>query len=212
MSTNPKVTDPSPAERAAVARIMLSPRFDPFSVRALDLYGLHLSWEIIAEAEGLGTVGSSSISLSRTWPAGGEVGLMGVVADAVLATGGEVVGVIPKALLEKEVGHEGLTDLRVVGSMHERRMLMADLSDGFVALPGGYGTLEEFSEVLSWAQLSLHEKPCAILNVGGFFGPLLDLFDPREQRFCERFAGTRTVVGRRISPTRPACYLPRKRI
>jgi uncharacterized protein (TIGR00730 family) len=108
---------------------------------------------------------------------GGKVGLMGVVADAALAAGGEVVGVIPKALLQKEIGHEGLTELRVVGSMHERKMLMAELSDGFVALPGGYGTLEEFLEVLSWAQLSIHEKPCALLDVGGFFGPLLDLFD-----------------------------------
>jgi uncharacterized protein (TIGR00730 family) len=108
---------------------------------------------------------------------GATVGLMGVVADAALAAGGEVVGVIPKALFEKEIGHEGLTELRVVGSMHERKMLMADLADGFVALPGGYGTLEEFMEVLSWAQLSIHEKPCALLNVGGFFEPLLHLFD-----------------------------------
>src|SRR5918997_29210 len=98
-------------------------------------------------------------------------------ADAALAAGGEVVGVIPKALFEKEIGHEGLTELRVVGSMHERKMLMADLADGFVALPGGYGTLEGFMEVLSWAQLSIHEKPCALLNVGGFFEPLLHLFD-----------------------------------
>jgi uncharacterized protein (TIGR00730 family) len=108
---------------------------------------------------------------------GGKVGLMGVVADAALAAGEEVVGVIPKALLEKEIGHEGLTDLRVVGSMHERKMLMADLAGGFVALPGGYGTLEEFMEVLSWAQLSLHEKPCALFNVSGFFEPLSELFD-----------------------------------
>ncbi len=108
---------------------------------------------------------------------GGKVGLMGAVADAALSAGGEVVGVIPKALLQKEIGHEGLTDLRVVGSMHERKTAMAELSDGFVALPGGYGTLEEFMEVLSWAQLSYHEKPCALLDVEGFFGPLLDLFD-----------------------------------
>jgi uncharacterized protein (TIGR00730 family) len=108
---------------------------------------------------------------------GGKVGLMGLLADAALAAGGEVVGVIPKALLEKEIGHEGLSDLRVVGSMHERKMLMAELSNGFVALPGGYGTLEEFLEVLSWAQLSIHEKPCALLDVDGFFGPLSSLFD-----------------------------------
>ncbi len=108
---------------------------------------------------------------------GGKVGLMGAVADAALAAGGEVVGVMPKALLEKEIGHGDLTDLKVVGSMHERKGLMADLSDGFLALPGGYGTFEEFLEVLSWAQLSYHEKPCALLDVGGFFGPLLGLFD-----------------------------------
>jgi len=99
-----------------------------------------------------------------------SVGLMGALAEAALAEGGEVVGVMPKALLEKEIGHGGLTDLRVVGSMHERKKLMSDLSDGFVALPGGYGTLEDL-EVLSWAQLSYHEKPCALLDVGGFFAP-----------------------------------------
>src|ERR687893_2275278 len=108
---------------------------------------------------------------------GGRVGLMGLTADAPLAAGGEVVGVIPKALFEKEIGHEGLTELRVVGSMHERKMLMADLADGFVALPGGYGTLEEFMEVLSWAQLSIHEKPCGLLDVDGFWDPLSTLFD-----------------------------------
>ena len=108
---------------------------------------------------------------------GGKVGLMGLLADAALAAGGEVVGVIPKALLEKETGQEGLRDLRVVDSMHDRKMLMAELSDGFVALPGGYGTLEEFLEVLSWAQLSIHEKPYALLDVDGFFGPLTSLLD-----------------------------------
>ena len=108
---------------------------------------------------------------------GGRVGLMGAVADAALEEGGEVVGVITEALISKEIAHAGLTKLHVVGSMHERKMLMADLADGFVALPGGYGTLEEFMEVLSWAQLSIHEKPCALLNVGGFFEPLLHLFD-----------------------------------
>ena len=108
---------------------------------------------------------------------GGKVGLMGLLADAALAAGGQVTGIIPKALLKKEIGHEGLTNLRVVDSMHERKMLMAELSDGFVALPGGYGTLEEVLEVLSWAQLSIHEKPCALLDVDGFFGPLSSLFD-----------------------------------
>lgn len=108
---------------------------------------------------------------------GGQVGLMGVVADAVMDAGGEAVGVMPKALLEKEIGHQRLTDLHVVGTMHERKALMADLADAFVALPGGYGTFEEFLEVLTWAQLSLHEKPCGLLNVAGFYEPLMTLFD-----------------------------------
>jgi uncharacterized protein (TIGR00730 family) len=108
---------------------------------------------------------------------GGQVGLMGAVADAVLEEGGEVVGVIPEALVAREIAHVGLTELHVVGSMHERKKLMADLSDGFVALPGGYGTLEEFLEVLSWAQLSIHEKPCALLDVDSFWKPLSALFD-----------------------------------
>ena len=108
---------------------------------------------------------------------GGRVGLMGAVADAALGEGGEVVGVMPEALVSKEISHEGLTKLHVVGSMHERKMLMNDLSDGFVALPGGFGTLEEFFEVLSWAQLGIHAKPCALLDVDGFWEPLASLFD-----------------------------------
>lgn len=108
---------------------------------------------------------------------GGQVGLMGALADAVLDAGGEAVGVMPKALLEKEIGHQSLTELHVVGTMHERKALMADLSDGFIALPGGYGTFEELLEVLTWAQLSLHEKPCGLLNVEGFYDALLSLFD-----------------------------------
>ncbi len=108
---------------------------------------------------------------------GGQVGLMGVLADAVLDAGGEAVGVMPKALLEKEIGHQSLTELHVVSTMHERKALMADLSDAFIALPGGYGTFEELLEVLTWAQLSLHEKPCGLLNVEGFYEALLSLFD-----------------------------------
>jgi uncharacterized protein (TIGR00730 family) len=108
---------------------------------------------------------------------GGHVGLMGAVADAALGAGGEVVGVIPKALLEREIAHSGLTDLRVVDSMHERKALMSDLSDGFVALPGGTGTLEEFFEVLTWAQLGEHRKPCGLLNAAGYYDPLLSVFD-----------------------------------
>lgn len=108
---------------------------------------------------------------------GGRVGLMGVLANAVLEEGGEVVGVIPEALVARELAHANLTQLHVVGSMHERKALMADLSDGFVTLPGGYGTLEELLEVLSWAQLSIHEKPCALLDVDGYWEPLAALFD-----------------------------------
>ena len=108
---------------------------------------------------------------------GGRVGLMGVVAEAALGAGGEVVGVIPQALLEREIAHTGLTDLRVVGSMHERKALMSELSEGFIALPGGTGTLEEFFEVLTWAQLGEHRKPCALLNAGRYYDPLLALFD-----------------------------------
>lgn len=102
---------------------------------------------------------------------------MGAVADAALARGGAVTGVIPAALVEKEVAHGGLEDLRVVASMHARKSLMADLSDGFIALPGGYGTLEELLEILTWAQLGSHEKPCAVLNVCGYFDPMLAMLD-----------------------------------
>jgi uncharacterized protein (TIGR00730 family) len=108
---------------------------------------------------------------------GGSIGLMGVVADAALAAGGEVIGVIPRALATKEIAHQGLVDLRVVASMHERKALMTELADGFVALPGGLGTFEELLEVLTWAQLGLHRKPVALLDVAGYFAPLLALFD-----------------------------------
>ncbi len=108
---------------------------------------------------------------------GGKVGLMGVLADAALAAGGEVVGVIPQAIVDMEVAHLGLTELIVVQSMHERKARMADASDAFIALPGGYGTFEEFCEVLTWSQLGFHAKPCGVLNVGGFYDPLLALFD-----------------------------------
>ena len=108
---------------------------------------------------------------------GGKVGLMGVVADAVLAAGGRVIGVIPQALMEKEVGHAGLTELHVVQSMHERKALMADLSDGFIAMPGGFGTFEEFCEVITWTQLGFHEKPCGLFNIDGFYEPLIVMFD-----------------------------------
>ena len=117
---------------------------------------------------------------------GGNVGLMGVLADAVLRAGGEAVGVIPQRLMEREVGHKGLTKLHVVRSMHERKALMADLSDAFVALPGGFGTLEEFCEAVTWTQLGLHAKPCGILNVLGYYSPLLAMFDHAvEERFLK---------------------------
>ena len=108
---------------------------------------------------------------------GGGIGLMGHVADAILAAGGHAIGVIPDALLAREIGHRGLPDLRVVHSMHERKALMADLADAFVALPGGFGTFEEFCEAITWTQLGLHRKRCGLLNVGGFYDPLLALFD-----------------------------------
>jgi uncharacterized protein (TIGR00730 family) len=108
---------------------------------------------------------------------GGNVGLMNVVANTVLELKGKVIGVIPSSLVSKEVAHRGLTELRVVGSMHERKALMAELSDGFIALPGGIGTLEEFFEVLSWAQLGLHDKACGLLNVSAYYDPLIRFLD-----------------------------------
>ncbi|HLX72656.1 MAG TPA: TIGR00730 family Rossman fold protein [Verrucomicrobiae bacterium] len=117
---------------------------------------------------------------------GGNVGLMGVLADAVLAGAGHVIGVIPEALMAREVGHRGLPDLRIVKTMHERKALMAELSDGFVALPGGFGTFEEFFEIVTWAQLGLHSKPCGLLNVNGFYDPLLNLVDRAiDERFIK---------------------------
>ena len=108
---------------------------------------------------------------------GGHIGLMGVLADAVLAAGGTAIGVIPKALVDRELAHQDLTELHVVGSMHERKALMAELSDGFVALPGGAGTLDEMFEQWTWAQLGIHAKPCGFLNVAGYFDPLRAMVD-----------------------------------
>jgi uncharacterized protein (TIGR00730 family) len=108
---------------------------------------------------------------------GGHVGLMGVLAAAVLGRGGEVIGVIPQALVDRELAHAGLTELRVVATMHERKAVMADLADGFAALPGGYGTADELFEMLTWAQLGMHAKPVGLLNVNGFFDPLLAWLD-----------------------------------
>jgi len=108
---------------------------------------------------------------------GGNIGLMGVIADQVMRAGGQAIGVIPRQLVEKELAHQGITELRIVGSMHERKALMADLAEGFIALPGGYGTVEEFSEVLTWGQLGLHSKPMGMLNVSGYFDHLLRFLD-----------------------------------
>jgi len=108
---------------------------------------------------------------------GASVGLMGIVADAVQSSGGEVIGVIPRALVEKEVAHKKLADLRIVETMHQRKALMAELSDGFIALPGGIGTLEELFEVWTWAQLGDHDKPCALLDVNGFYQGLAAFLD-----------------------------------
>jgi uncharacterized protein (TIGR00730 family) len=131
---------------------------------------------------------------------GGNVGLMGVLADAVLKTGGEAQGVIPENLMAREIGHNGLTKLHVVRSMHERKALMADLSDAFIALPGGFGTLEEFCEIVTWAQLGLHTKPCGILNVLGYYSPLLAMFDHAvEERFLK--PQNRALVLARESPS-----------
>lgn len=108
---------------------------------------------------------------------GGRVGLMGIVADTVMQGGGQAIGVIPEALMRREVGHTSLTELHVVASMHERKQMMADLSDGFIALPGGYGTFEEFCEVITWSQLGIHPKPCGLLNAVGYYDAMLAMFD-----------------------------------
>ena len=108
---------------------------------------------------------------------GGRVGLMGVLADSVLAAGGQAIGVMPRPLVEKEIAHTSLTKLHVVESMHERKALMADLADAFVLLPGGFGSWEEFCEIVTWLQLGIHRKPCAILNVAGYYDGLLSLAD-----------------------------------
>jgi uncharacterized protein (TIGR00730 family) len=108
---------------------------------------------------------------------GGRVGVMGLIADAVLTRGGKAIGVIPQFLMDKEVGHTGLTELIITGNMHERKQKMADLSDGVITMPGGFGTLEEFFEVLTWLQLGLHNNPIGLLNIEGFYDPLLAQMD-----------------------------------
>lgn len=131
---------------------------------------------------------------------GGNVGLMGVLADAMLARAGEVIGVIPEHLVAREIGHRGLTKLHIVHSMHERKALMADLSDAFIALPGGFGTFEEFCEVLTWTQLGLQTKPCGILNVLGYYSQLLAMFDHAVEESFVRPQNRALVLARDAVP------------
>jgi uncharacterized protein (TIGR00730 family) len=148
---------------------------------------------------------------------GGKVGLMGRLADAVLAEGGEAIGVMPEALVAKEIGHPGLSDLRVVGSMHERKALMADLSDAFVALPGGLGTVEELFEVYTWSQLGLHLKPCALLDVDGYYeGIATFLSHAVDERFLREDHRAMLIVERdaktlieRLRQFEPAAVVPK---
>jgi uncharacterized protein (TIGR00730 family) len=131
---------------------------------------------------------------------GGNVGLMGVLADTALDLGGNVTGVIPTSLVDKEIAHSGLTELHVVGSMHERKATMAALSDAFVALPGGIGTIEELVEVFTWTQLGLHDKPCAILNANGYYDQLIAFLDHAvAERFLRREHRDLLVVAARPS-------------
>lgn len=131
---------------------------------------------------------------------GGNVGLMGAIADAMLQAGGEAMGVIPEHLMTREIGHKRLTKLHIVHSMHERKALMADLADAFIALPGGFGTLEEFFEVLTWSQLGLHVKPCGVINVLEYYNPLLRMLDHAvEEEFLK--SQNRSLVLARNTPS-----------
>ncbi|MBB6147151.1 hypothetical protein HNQ77_005136 [Silvibacterium bohemicum] len=126
---------------------------------------------------------------------GATAGLMGAVADAALSAGGEVVGVIPDVLMDREIAHRGLTELHAVHTMHERKALMASRADAFVALPGGFGTMDEFLEILTWAQLRIHSKPCVLLNVGGYYDALLQFLDHAvEQGFLKTENRQRVLV------------------
>ncbi len=130
---------------------------------------------------------------------GASVGIMGAVADTVLAGGGEAIGVIPEALAIKEVAHEGLSEQHVVATMHERKAMMADLADGFIALPGGWGTLEEIFEILTWAQLGFHDKPCGLLNIEGYYDGLIGFLENSfEQQFVSELY--RPMLMRALEP------------
>lgn len=135
--------------------------------------GLKPTYQLVAQAMGK-ALAQRGIELVY---GGGNVGLMGEIADAAIAAGGRVIGVMPEALVTKEIAHTGLTKFHIVGSMHERKALMSDLSDAFVALPGGYGTLDEFCEMLTWTQLGLQQKPCGLLNIDGYYDNLIAMFD-----------------------------------
>jgi uncharacterized protein (TIGR00730 family) len=127
---------------------------------------------------------------------GAKVGMMGALADAARSSGGEVIGVMPRAIFDREIGHTGLDDLRVVGSMHERKALMAELSDAFIALPGGVGTLEELFEVYTWAQLGIHEKPLGLMDVAGYYAPLVAFLDHAvQERFLRPSTRSLLAVG-----------------
>jgi len=142
---------------------------------------------------------------------GGRVGLMGILADAALAAGGKVIGVIPAALAQREVAHQRVTGLEVVGSMHERKARMAELADGFLALPGGIGTLEEWFEAWTWSQLGIHPKPCGLLNVAGYYDPLLAFLDSMtDERFLSSGHRAMAIVDDEVEPLldRLAAYQP----
>ncbi len=136
---------------------------------------------------------------------GGATGLMGVVADSILEAGGQAIGVIPRSMATREVAHPGLTRMHVVGTMHERKALMAELSDAFIALPGGFGTFEELLEMITWAQLGIHRKPVGLLNAGGYFDPLVEMFDravregfvrPKYRSLCRVGAGVDELLSK----------------
>jgi uncharacterized protein (TIGR00730 family) len=133
---------------------------------------------------------------------GATAGLMGAVADAALSAGGEVIGVIPDVLMDREIAHRGLTELHAVHTMHERKALMASRADAFVALPGGFGTMDEFLEILTWAQLRIHSKPCVLLNVGGYYDALLEFLDHAlEQGFLKMENRRRVLVTKDVPGT-----------
>lgn len=141
---------------------------------------------------------------------GTSVGLMGAAADAALSAGGEVIGVLPRNLQEREIAHRGLTKLHLTGSMHERKALMASLSDAFLALPGGYGTLDEFFEIVTWAQLKIHSKPCILINTDGYYDPLLRFLD---HAVTEEFVSSanRTLVRVAANPAEALRWIERQR-